>query len=61
MRQHVCKPFLNRLTDAQRELNETKSKSVTTLHSAEDEILQLREEWVMHRHAAMMLLFLFSC
>lgn len=44
MRHHVRKPFLNRLTDAQRELNETKSKSVTTLHSAEDEILQLREE-----------------
>ncbi|XP_075895421.1 mitochondria-eating protein [Nelusetta ayraudi] len=32
------------LTDAQRELNDTKSKSVTTLHSAEDEILQLRED-----------------
>lgn len=57
---HVHKPFLNRLTNAQRELNETKSKSVTTLHSAEDEILQLREEWVMHLHAATKLFFLFS-
>lgn len=53
--------FFNRLTDAQRELNETKSKSVNTLHSAEDEILQLREEWVTHLHAATKLFYLFSC
>lgn len=52
MKYHVPKPFLTRLTDVQRDLNETKSKSVNTLHSAEDEILQLREEWVMHLHAA---------
>lgn len=38
------KPSLNRLSDAQRELNETKSKSATTLLASGDEILQLREE-----------------
>lgn len=60
IKHHVHKPFLNRLTGVQRELNDTKSKSVTTMHSAEDEILQLREEWVMHRHAAMILFSLLT-
>lgn len=41
----VC---FNRLADAQKELDDTKSKSATTLLATEDEILQLRAEWVMH-------------
>lgn len=37
----------NRLIDAQKELDDTKSKSATTLLATEDEILQLRAEWVI--------------
>ncbi|KAG7243775.1 hypothetical protein INR49_008925 [Caranx melampygus] len=33
------------LADAQKELDDTKSKSATTLLATEDEILQLKEEW----------------
>lgn len=38
----------NRLVDAHKELDDTKSKSATTLLATEDEILQLKAEWVMH-------------
>lgn len=34
--------------DAKNELDETKSKSTTTLLATEDEILQLKAEWVLH-------------
>uniref|UniRef100_A0A7N8YQP7 Mitochondria-eating protein n=1 Tax=Mastacembelus armatus TaxID=205130 RepID=A0A7N8YQP7_9TELE len=37
-------PFLNRLADAQKELDQTKSKSATTLLATEDEILQLKAD-----------------
>lgn len=39
--------IFNRLVDAHRELDETKSKSATTLLATEDEILQLKAEWVI--------------
>ena len=41
----------NRLVDAQMELDETKSKSATTLLATEDEILQLKAEWVIQSNS----------
>lgn len=35
------------MEDAQKELDETKSKSATTLLATEDEILELKAEWVI--------------
>lgn len=45
----------NRLASVQKELDETKSKSTTTLLANEDEILQLKAEWVMCSSAAAIL------
>lgn len=47
----------NSLADAQKELDETKSKSATTLLATEDEILQLRAEWVMHSNTAVICMY----
>lgn len=47
----------NSLADTQKELDETKSKSATTLLATEDEILQLRAEWVVHSKTAVICLF----
>lgn len=38
--------YSNRLADVQEELSETKSKSTTNLLASEDEILQLKAEFV---------------
>lgn len=38
--------YSNSLASVQEELDETKNRSVTTLLASEDEILQLKAEWV---------------
>jgi len=40
--------YLFRLVDTQQELDVTKRESATTLLATEEEILQLKAEWVIH-------------
>lgn len=54
---HFSDLCFNRLVDAQKELDETKSKSATTLLATEDEILQLKAEWVIQSNTAMIYSF----
>lgn len=54
---HLCNLCCDRLDDAQKELDDTRNKSATTLLATEDEILQLKAEWVSLWNTAIIDLF----